>query len=60
MFAVAGVGLALYTLYAAVRGRVWSKSGANARAISRDIAPDQFWIAIAIYAGLSLALMFFF
>jgi hypothetical protein len=60
MFAVAGVGLALYTLYAAATGRVWSKSGPGARTISRDIAPDQFWVVIAIYAGLSLALMFFF
>lgn len=60
MFDVLGVILALYTGYAVVSGEVLAKSGPWARTVSRADSPRHFWVVIAIYAGLSLALILVF
>lgn len=60
MFGVLGVALALYTLYAAVSGEVFAKAGAGGRLVSRTASPEYFWMTIAVYAGLSAALLFWF
>jgi hypothetical protein len=52
--------LALYTGYAVVSGEVLAKSGPWARTVSRADSPGDFWVVIAIYAGLSLALILVF
>lgn len=52
-----GVLLGLYTVWAAVLGKVYGKSGPVARTISRDATPRHFWAVIAIYAGLSVLLL---
>jgi len=46
----------LYTLYATVTGGVYIKSGAWGRTASRAESPEYFWVVIAIYASLALAL----
>ena len=60
MFKVLGVLVALYTIYAVIRGDVYAKSGPGGRVVSRQESPEYFWVVIAIYAGLSVALFFFF
>ena len=60
MFALIGVALGLYTVAAAASGRVWAKAGPGGRIVSREASPDYFWIVIAGYAALSLALIFLF
>lgn len=60
MFKVLGVLVAIYTVYAAVNGRVYAKSGPSRRTISRQNSPEYFWVVIVIYAGLSVALLFVF
>jgi len=57
MFKVLGILVALYTFYAAFTGKVYAKSGPGGRLISRTDTPKYFWIVIAIYLGLSIALM---
>ena len=57
MFKVLGALVALYTVYAAIDGKVYAKSGAWGRTISRTDSPEYFWIVIAVYAGLSVALL---
>jgi len=57
MFKMLGILLALYTFYAAFKGEVSAKSGAWGRTLSRDGSPEYFWLVIAIYAGLSVALL---
>jgi len=60
MFKVLGVLVALYVVYAVARGEVLAKSGAWGRTVTRADSPEYFWIVIAIYAGLGLALIFVF
>jgi hypothetical protein len=57
MFKVLGILVGLYTLYAAMNGKVYAKSGAWGRTVSRVDSPEYFWVVIAIYAGLSVALI---
>ena len=57
LFDLLGVLVALYTCHAAVTGEVWAKSGISGRSVSRDASPGYFWVVIAIYAGLSVALL---
>jgi hypothetical protein len=57
MFAMLGFGVAVYTLYAAVTGAVYAKSGPGGEEIRRDESPGKFWTVIAIYGLLSLALV---
>jgi hypothetical protein len=57
LFDVLGVLLALYTSLAALNGEVWAKAGPGARLVTRIESPGYFWAVIAIYAGLSGALI---
>lgn len=56
MFKTLGILLAAYTAYAVFAGKVYAKSGPGGRAIARHDSPLYFWIVIAIYAALSVAL----
>jgi hypothetical protein len=60
MFKVLGVLLGLYTIYAVLTGAVYAKSGPGGRTVSKAESPEYFWLVIAIYAGLSAALVFYF
>jgi hypothetical protein len=60
MFKVIGAGLAIYVCYAAVSGSVYAKSGISGRGVLREESPTYFWVVIAIYAALSLALVLLF
>jgi hypothetical protein len=57
MFKLLGAVLALYTLAAVARGVVVAKAGPGARTVVRHETPRYFWSVIAIYAGLSVALL---
>lgn len=57
MFKMLGFLVGLYTLYAAINGEVYAKAGAWGRTVSRVDAPAYFWVVIAIYAALSVALV---
>jgi len=57
MFKTLGIPAALYTLYAAFTGTVFTKSGPRGRMVSRKDSPEYFWVVIVIYLGLSIALM---
>jgi hypothetical protein len=57
MFKLIGLGLAAYTFYAAQQGHVVCKAGPGARTVHRDESPEYFWVVIAIYTALSLALI---
>lgn len=58
MFKVLGILVAIYTVYAVIRGDVYSKSGPNGGMVSRKDSPGYFWTMIVIYAVLSVALLF--
>ena len=60
MFKMLGILVALYTAYAVIEGRVYAKSGPWGRTVSRMDSPEYFWVVIAIYTGLSIALVFIF
>ncbi len=57
MFKMLGILVALYTAYAVSKGEVYAKSGPWGRTVSRADSPEYFWVVIAIYAGLSVALI---
>jgi hypothetical protein len=57
MFMLLGVLVGLYALVAAVTGEVYAKAGAWGRTVSRADAPEYFWIVIAVYGALSIALL---
>jgi hypothetical protein len=57
VFKVLGLLVALYTVYAALTGAVYVKSGPGGRVVSRDQSPEYFWIVLVLYAGLSVALL---
>lgn len=57
VFDALGLVVALYTAYAALAGQVYAKSGPGGRMVSREDSPGYFWIVIAIYAALSVALI---
>ena len=56
-FQILGIVLALYTASAAVRGEVFTASGARGKTVTRDQTPRYFWIVIAIYAVLSVLML---
>ncbi len=60
MFKLLGALVALYAIYAAVKGEVVAKAGPGARTVVRDESPRYFWCVVIIYAGLALALVFLF
>lgn len=57
MFDVLGLLVGAYTLYAVVTGDVYVKSGPWGKTVSREESPEYFWVVIAIYAALALALV---
>lgn len=57
MFKLLGALVGLYAAYAAVKGEVYAKSGVWGRTISRKQSPEYFWIVIAIYVALGVALL---
>jgi len=57
MFKALGVLVGAYAVYAAVKGEVYAKSGPWGRTVSREDSPEYFWVIVAIYAGLGLALV---
>lgn len=56
MFTAIGVVLALYVVYAVLSGRVYAKAGMSGQQVHRDTSPGYYWVVIALYAGLSVAL----
>lgn len=52
-----GALVALYAAYAGWKGEVYAKSGVWGTPVSREESPSYFWIVIAIYACLGVALM---
>jgi hypothetical protein len=59
MFKLLGIIVGAYTLWAAFNGKVYAESGGlrQARMIVKEDEPRYFWVVIAIYGGLSIALM---
>lgn len=57
MFKLLGTLLACYTLYAAITGEVWAKDGIRGVRVCRLQRRGYFWVVVAIYGGLSLALL---
>jgi len=57
VFQALGVLVALYTAYAALSGEVYTKSGPGGRVVSRAESPEYFWVVIAVYAALGVALL---
>jgi hypothetical protein len=57
MFKLLGALVGLYTLFAVLKGMVHAKSGVWGRTISRQESPEHFWVVIAIYGALSVALL---
>jgi hypothetical protein len=57
MFKLLGALVGLYAIFAACKGEVFAKSGVWGRTISRHDSPEYFWVVIAIYGVLSVALL---
>lgn len=57
MFKLLGVLVGLYTIHAALRGEVYIKSRAWGRTVLRVEEPNYFWVVIAIYGALAIALL---
>jgi hypothetical protein len=57
MFTAIGIALAAYTMYCVRSGRVYARSGAWGRTVTRQDSPWYFWAVVSIYAGLSVALV---
>ncbi|HEX9391738.1 MAG TPA: hypothetical protein VF928_10555 [Usitatibacteraceae bacterium] len=56
VFKLLGFAVFAYTVYALIQGRIYSKAGPWGRMVSKDESPDAFWLTVAIYFGLSIAL----
>jgi hypothetical protein len=57
IFKILGLLVGLYTVYAALNGEVFARSGAWGRTVLRSKSPGYFWVVITIYALLSIALL---
>jgi hypothetical protein len=60
VFKALGILVALYTLWAAYDGKVYAKAGGlrvGGRYIVKAEEPRYFWVVIAIYGGLAVALL---
>lgn len=60
MFKLLGALLALYIAQCLATGAVFAKSGLWGRTYRRDDDAFHYWCAIVVYAGLALALFFWF
>lgn len=57
LFKLLGVLVIAYAAYGAWRGEVFAKSGPWGKTIVREESPRYFWVVIAIYGLLGLALL---
>ena len=59
MFKLLGIAVAIYVVFAAYDGRVYSERGWLRRPsmVERDAEPRWFWTVIAIYGALAVALI---
>jgi hypothetical protein len=57
MFALLGIGVLFYIVYAIVNGEVYAKSGLRGRTVSRTESPGYFWIVVVIYTSLGVVLI---
>jgi uncharacterized protein with PQ loop repeat len=57
MFRILGVGVLIYVVYAIALGRVYIKAGWRGRTVLRADSPESFWVYVAIYGALGVALM---
>lgn len=57
MFKSLGILVAVYVVYAVWRGEVFARSGIWGRTVMRQDSPRYFWVVIAIYSLLGLALL---
>ncbi len=60
MFKLLGALPACCAMFAAFTGRVFAKAGAGATTVGRAESAASFWSVLAVYAGLSAALWFWF
>lgn len=60
MFKILGILVGLYTIYSAITGNVYVKSGPGGKTVSKTDSPEYFWVVIVIYACLSAALLLYF
>ena len=60
MFKILGILVGLYTIYSIVTGSVYAKSGPGGRTVDRQESPEYFWVVIAIYSCLTVALLVYF
>ena len=56
-FRLLGFIVFAYAVYAIIKGEVYAKSGAGGRIITKTESLDTFWLTVAIYIGLSIALV---
>jgi len=59
-FKLLGVLLLLYIAYALNGGAVYARRGPRGGIYQRDAEPFRYWSTLAIYAALSIALLFVF
>lgn len=57
MFKLVGIAIAIYTLYAVMRGEVHAKDGPGGRIVSRVRSPEYFWTVVVTYSALAIALL---
>lgn len=57
LFKILGVLVGLYAVSAAIKGEVYARSGLWGRTVSMVESPIYFWVVIASYAVLSVALL---
>ena len=60
MFKGLGALLALYVVYGLTVGVIYAKRGPWGAAVKRAEDPFNYWAAVVVYSGLSLALFFLF
>jgi hypothetical protein len=60
VFALLGIVVLLYTMFAIARGEVYAKSGWRGRVVSRAESPEYFWVVVVIYSALGVALLIVF
>ena len=59
-FKLLGAALVIYIDYALAYGQVYARRGLWGANYRRENDPWVYWSTIAVYAGLSVALLFFF
>ena len=57
MLILLGILVGAYTTYAACTGSVYARRGIGGAMVLRDESPLNFWVIIACYALLSIALI---